>query len=254
MKNSTQRPISTMKSEIKEIPWFIIFIFSIMQLLNTILSKNIVWGIILIFTVKGVFSQGAAVPNSNIQLERPQMNLTTLLSRGNINSSFILYSTSSCEVKSIELGLENIKDEPCYGMKTSCSSIPVCDITTNSNIAQPDVKYDSVLTQLLGGIFPHKQDKEKMSTWSTLKCCTNTVGEMNTSSHTAHEKMTIWPTLKCYINTADGENPSPHTTHEKMSRWSTLKCYINTADDKNPSSHSTHEKYPQIQSSSAAIT
>ena len=92
-----------------------------MRLLNTILSKNIVWSIILLLAVKVMFSQRATVPNSNDQLERPQMNLTTLLSRGNINSSFILYSTSSFE----------------------------------------DVKYDSVLTQIKSNfVQPHVHDSD----------------------------------------------------------------------------------------------
>ena len=87
MKNSTQRSkitSSTKNPEVKEMNYFVIFMFSIMHLLNTILSKNLVWSIILILAVKGVFSKGAAILDSNIQLERPQMNLTTPLSRKRI--------------------------------------------------------------------------------------------------------------------------------------------------------------------------
>ena len=112
-----------------DIYYYLLFVISIMKLLNTMLSKNIVWSFFILLAVKGMLSQGASVPNSNVQLEanRPQINLTTLLSRGNDNSSFILYPTYSFEVKSFELDLGDVKNGVFFSMETSCSSIPIWD-------------------------------------------------------------------------------------------------------------------------------
>ena len=79
------------KPNVKETNYYLLFVISIMKLLNTILSKNIVWSFFILIAVKGMFSQGASVPNLNIQFEanRPQVNLTTLLSRG--NNGFIIH-------------------------------------------------------------------------------------------------------------------------------------------------------------------
>ena len=66
-----EEPTSSTKNERsgrREMHWFVLFLFAIMQLLNTIFSKNMVWGIILIFTLKGMFAQGETIPNSDIQL------------------------------------------------------------------------------------------------------------------------------------------------------------------------------------------
>ena len=92
-----EEPTSSTKNERsgrREMHWFVLFLFAIMQLLNTIFPKNMVWGIILIFALKGMFAQGAAIPNSDIQQERPQMNLT-----------------SSFEIKTFEFKIGEVKNE-----------------------------------------------------------------------------------------------------------------------------------------------
>ena len=125
-----EEPTSSTKNERsgrRETHGFILFLIAFMQLLNTIFSnfQNIVWGIILLFDLKAVFAQGATIPNSDIQLGRPQMNLTTLFARGNTNSSFILYPTSSFDIKTFEFQLGEVKNEVFFGITTSCNSIPI---------------------------------------------------------------------------------------------------------------------------------
>ena len=104
---------------------FIHFLIALIQMLNTIFSNfhNIVWGIILLLALKTIFVQGAVIADSDIQLGKPQLNISTLFAGRNSNSSFILYPTSSLEAKTFQFHLGEIQHEVFFGMSTMCNSI-----------------------------------------------------------------------------------------------------------------------------------
>ena len=55
-----EEPTNSAKNERsgkREMPWFDLFLFAIMQLLNTVFSKNMFWGIILLFALNGMCHQ-----------------------------------------------------------------------------------------------------------------------------------------------------------------------------------------------------
>ena len=87
----------------------------------------------MLFALKSVMINGAALPNSDAQIGRAQMNISTLFAGQNSNFSFILYPTSSFEIETFEFMLGEIRQEVVFGMTTSCNSIQL-----NKELCQKD--------------------------------------------------------------------------------------------------------------------
>ena len=98
-----------------------------LKTLNNIFSKNIVWIFFIILATKGLVSRAAAIPGSEVQIgqEGQQLDLMSFLNRGEENSSFVTYQTSSFEIKSFEIVLEEVKEELYYSLESNCASIPI---------------------------------------------------------------------------------------------------------------------------------
>ena len=79
---------------------------------------NIVWIFFIVLATKGLISRAAAIPGSEVQMgpEGQQLDLMSFLNRGEENSSFVTYQTSSFEIKSFEIVLGEVKDELYYGL------------------------------------------------------------------------------------------------------------------------------------------
>ena len=168
----------------------------------------------MLFALQTVVVHSAAIPNSEIQMGRPQMNISTLLGGQNPISNIQL-GRSQMNISNV-LFMDNTK----FGF----TAYPAKSVEFNSRELENNEFFDITANS------------------NSLPNCSNNPNSHYKSSFELPEEMASYSTLKCYSNTADDENCFPHSTHENMTKCSTLKCHFNTAFSRNHFSHESHEK------------
>ena len=152
--------------------------------INSFFSQKLLWIFLIILATKGLLTNAASIPKSEIRLqpEGQQLDLLSFLNRGEENTSFVTYETSKFNIQTFEISLEYVMEDLFYDLYSNCATIPmwktVCDYAASScQLADINIKTSEnamiILSQSLFSLsrvceLPDYPSSAIMSQWSKL--------------------------------------------------------------------------------------